>query len=375
MPLAQPREGESRGFHLYGMALNEGTLADPETVVWSAIRHLSSRGVAEYIAERHGIKKKIARQAVGRNLKLYIRQASEFYEAARAARANTAPLIYYYSFLNLAKALCEFRQPNFHRHPECYRHGLSWTPDRLKLADPVKEKIRVTTRGVWHVLWESLTNLPCPAANPTNLMIKDMFSYCPEVSVECQNTLGKDLQLLHMKNPDVLFDPKTSETWMRFSVYRASLGDLRLSVPSLRAAIRTSGSDYVEVRSIEREIRTLETATPKKYNRRRDDPLESIALDIAALNTFVYLGSEKRLEYFIPIQKRFPFVIPQIVVNYSLLFWLGSLVRYDPHSVDSLMDSGYWMLIDGFISQSRLWLLELFHWALYRAEITLWMSR
>ena len=54
---------------------------------------------------------------------------------------------------------------------------------------------------------------------------------------------------------------------------------------------------------------------------------------------------------------------------------MGSLVRYDPHSVHALMDSAYWMLIDGFVSQSRLWLLELFQWALYDAEITLWMSR
>ncbi len=39
------------------------------------------------------------------------------------------------------------------------------------------------------------------------------------------------------------------------------------------------------------------------------------------------------------------------------------------------MDSGYWMLIDGFMSQSRLWMLELFEWALYPAETTLWISR
>jgi YaaC-like Protein len=375
MPLASPRQGESRGFHLYSIALNEGTLAEPETIVWSAIRHFSSAGVAEDVAHRHGINNASERKTAGRNVKLYVRQASEFYDAARSARPNTAPLIYYYSFLNLAKALCEFRYPNFHRRSECYRHGISWTPHRLKLADPRKEKIRITTRGVWHVLWESLTNRPCPAANPTPLRIRDLFSYCPEVSVECQNTLGATLRLLYLKNPDVLYDSRRSETWMRFSVYRAGLKDLRVSLPSLRAGIRTPRSDYVEVRSTDRELRTLETATPKKYKRRRGDPLESMALDIAAFNSFVNLGPEKRLEYSIPIQGRLPLVIPQIIINYSVPFWLGSLVRYDPHSVDALMDSGYWMLIDGFTSQSRLWLLELFHWALYKAEITLWMSR
>jgi YaaC-like Protein len=357
------------------MVLNEGTLAEPETIIWSAIRHLSSRGVAEFIAERHGTRTRSERQAIGRNLKLYVRQASEFYDAARSAKPNTSPLIYYYSFLNLAKALCEFRCPNFHRRPECYKHGISWTPDRLRLVDPNREKIRLTTRGVWHVLWEALTNRPCPAANPTQLRIRDMFPYCPEVSVECESTLGKDLQLLHLKDPDVLYDPKKSETWMRFSVDRLDLRNLRLSLPSLRSAIRTSRSDYIEVRSTDPDFRTLQSAKPAQYRPRGSDPLPSMATDIAALNGFAYLGSGKSLEYFIPIQRRLPFLIPQLVINYSILFWLGSLVRYDPHSVDSLMDSGYWMLIDGFISQSRLWLLELFYWALYGSEITLWRSR
>ena len=355
--------------------MNEGTLAEPETIVWSAIRHLSSTGVAEYVAERHGIKKKSERRAVGRNLKLYVRQASEFYDAARSAKSNTAPLIYYYSFLNLAKALCEFRHPDFHTRPECYRHGLSWTPDRRNLVDPIKEKVRVTTRGVWHVLWEALMNSRCPAPNPTDLKIKELFSYCPEVSVECESSLGVALQLVRLKSPDVLYDADKRAAWIRFSVGRANLNELGVSLPALRAAIRTVRSDYAEVRSKDRELRTLETTTPNKWSPHKDDPLQSVAADIAALNSFAYLGADKSLEYFIPIQQRLPLIVPQIVIYYSVLFWLGSLVRYDPHSVNALMDSAYWMLIDGFVSQSRLWLLELFHWALYKAEITLWMSR
>ncbi|MGA7399820.1 MAG: YaaC family protein, partial [Candidatus Sulfotelmatobacter sp.] len=87
------------------------------------------------------------------------------------------------------------------------------------------------------------------------------------------------------------------------------------------------------------------------------------------------LGYEKKLRYCLPIQARLPVAMPQLMVNYTILFWLGSLVRYDPHSLSALMDSQYWMLIDGFMSQSRLWLLELFEWAFYKAETTLWNVR
>src|SRR6266852_9909277 len=140
MPLAAPREGASVGFHIYPTVMDEGTLGDPEAIIWSSIRHLCSRGVAEDIAApTHGVIRRRDRAEVGKNLKLYVQQASEFYEAAHAAKPNTAPLIYYYSFLDLAKGLCELRQPRFHERSECYRHGVSWKPDPRKLADPAKE--------------------------------------------------------------------------------------------------------------------------------------------------------------------------------------------------------------------------------------------
>lgn len=375
MSLPKPREGSSEGFHVYSRVMDEGTLGDPEAVIWSSVRHLCSRGVAEDLAnDVHGIKGKRERRAVGFNLKLYIQQASAFYEAAAAAKPNTAPLIYYYSFLNLAKALCELRHPQFHTRSECYKHGVSWKPDQKKLADPATELISVTTRGVWHVLWEALTGRPCPASNPTKLRIKQLFSYCPEVSVESAQTMGVRLNLLDLNAPDVLFDHKSSDAWLRFSLYRFDLKALRVSAPAITAQIGSPRSGFSEVRSADPSMRTFQSSTPLIL-RRAERPLEAMRPDIAALNTFTYLGRNRKLEYFLPAQARLPFSLPQVMVNYSLLFWLGSLVRYDPHSVSALMDSRYWMLIDGFMSQSRLWLLELFEWAFYKAETTLWVSR
>jgi hypothetical protein len=375
MPLPKPREGESLGFHVYPSVSDEGTLGDPETIIWSSIRHLCSRGVAEAWAARlHGITRKREQATVARSLKLYIQQAHEFYEAARAAKANTAPLIYYYSFLNLAKALCELRQPRFHERPECYRHGLSWKPNPRQIADPATEKVSITTRGVWHVLWESLTLSRCPAANPTTLAIKDLFSYCPEVAVEFQRAFGSSIRLVDLESPDVLYDRATSDAWLRFSVGRFGLKHFRLSAPALTSQIRTARSGYVEVKSANREIRTFQSAIAKRLGR-RESALEGIRVDILGLNVFTHLGRERKLEYHLPVEDRLPFRMPQLMVSYTILFWLGSLVRYDPHSVNALMDSQYWMLVDGFMSQSRLWLLELFEWAFYRAETTLWTTR
>ena len=145
MPVQEPRNGVALPFQIYPASTSESTIANAETIIWASIRHLCSRGVAEWVALKHDVHNKRTRSNIAHNLKLYVRQASEFYDAAGGAKPNTAPLIYYYSFLNLAKALCELRNPRFHEHQECYRHGLSWRPNPRRLVD-----LRTATVSVRH---------------------------------------------------------------------------------------------------------------------------------------------------------------------------------------------------------------------------------
>jgi hypothetical protein len=336
---------------------------------------MCSQNVAQNVlAPMHGITRKKDRAAVAWNLRLYVEQAFQFYEAAKGTKPTTAPLIYYYSFLNLAKALCELRHPQFHERMECYGHGLSWRPNPRRIVNPATEKVSIVKRGVWHVLWESVTRAPFPVAGPARLAIKDLFSYCPEIGVESNRSLGISTKLVDLEKADVFFDKKTLETWLRFSVPRWDLNNLKLSAPGLLAQIGTTRSGYIEVKSNSPELRTFQSATPMRL-KSNENAREGLQGDILGLNVFTHLGRGGNLRYFLPVQKRLPFRMPQIIVSYTILFWLGSLVRYDPHSVSALMDSPYWMLVDGFMSQSRVWLLELFEWAFYQAETTLWTAR
>jgi hypothetical protein len=102
--------------------------------------------------------------------------------------------------------------------------------------------------------------------------------------------------------------------------------------------------------------------------------LELVETEIRAMNLVTNLQTNE-LSYVVPIQTNWPIRLPQIMVLYTLLFWLGSLVRYDPHSVARLQEGEHWMLIDGFMNQSRLWLLDLFEWELYQCETTLYSVR
>ena len=375
MSLPDAREGESLGFHAYARVSDEGTLGDPEQIIWSSIRHVCSRSFAEALAaEVHGVKRKADRQGVARNVKLYVQQSSEFYEAARNARPNTAPLIYYYAFLNLAKALCEFKSPYFHERQECYRHGLSWKPDPKTTVNMLKEAVFLTTRGVWHSLWEALRGAHCSAANPTKLCVRDLFAYCPEISVEFERSFGEGLRTLDLEKPDTLYDKKKRETWIRFSIHRIDFQVNRVSAPASLAQIATPRSGYIEVNSTNEDYRTFQTAKPARVKPSQGIH-DALNEDFLGLNLFTHIGREHEMTYFLPVQNKLPLRLPQVIVLYTILFWLGSLVRYDPHSVSYLMDSPAWILIDGFMSQSRLWLLEQFEWAIYQAETTLWLAR
>jgi hypothetical protein len=375
MPLRNPRSGTSCGFHVLAATSDQGTLGDPEKIIWSSIRHLCSRGVAEYVAAHsHGIKGTPNLRAVASNLKLYVYQAAEFYEVAKAAKPNTAPLIYYYSFLNLAKALCEISHPKFRERPECYRHGISWRPHPKSLVNPARDKVSITTRGVWHVLWESLMRVRCTPPNPCRLLIKDLFLYCPEVSIEIDMAFLAKPELIPLVEPDILYDSAVQETWIRFGVSRSELRDRRLAAHSFVGTVATPRSGYSEIRSSDSNLMAFESTAAAKFQH-VDDIHASLFGDILGMNVFCHLGRASKIEYLIPWQRRLPLRMPQVMVLYTILFWLGSLVRYDPHSVDALMESRYWILLDGFMSQSRLWLLEQFEWFLYQAETTLWTTR
>lgn len=370
MPLPDPRKGEPIGFSLYPEHSIEFTIASPETVIWSSIRHFCSQLAGEaYLKHVHKIRQARTRSAVAANVKLYVQQASEFYHAAATAKPNTAPLFYYYAFLNLAKARCEIRFPSLHSRRECYAHGVSWRPDPKRVVILDREVVRVGRPGMWHLLWETIVGSQCPAVDPTRLPLKKLFALCPEIGVE-YGTLFGIASRIHLNDINFIYDKRSRNVWLRFSISRDRLRDHGLSAPQLLAQLATPRATYSEVKSGEKEARTFESSIPATL-RGSATPSSALRDDILALNLVAHSGEKAEPEYSITLQQRLPFPMPQLMVSYTILFWLGSLVRYDPHSVAELMDSPVWIMIEGFMTQSRLWLLQLFQWELFQDQVSL----
>ncbi|GAF90997.1 unnamed protein product, partial [marine sediment metagenome] len=252
MALPKAREGLNGGFSLYYEYSHQMTIGNREQIVWSSIKHLGASGVADPILRNvYRISNKATCKQITSNLKLYINQAYDFYSAAISSGVNTSPLYYYYCFLNLAKAMCEIKNPSFHKLPECYSHGISWRPSPKFLVNPTKELVYLSARGVWHVLWEKMTGKTCNIPNPTYLKVKDLFACCPETGIEYSRIFGQNPRYIPLQEPVILFDESSGEFWIKFSVNRSSLKEVNLSRQKFLTLISNSNIQYRQVQSSE----------------------------------------------------------------------------------------------------------------------------
>jgi len=253
---------------------------------------------------------------------------------------------------------------------ESRKHGIAWKPP---LVDMKTVNVYLTERGMWHKMWEAVVNYHCAAANPTELQIKDLFALCPEISIEYEETFREPSQTIEI-DPEVLVTTNKDKVWIKLSVYRQDLEKLRFSIIKFIKLINSGGCIYHQVKSRDNDVWTFEFEQPKDYVANTSSSLQLLKPEIDQLNLFTALDKGE-MTYAISIQSRLPFYFPQLMILYTLVFWLGSLVRYDPHSVIKLQESKYWMLIDGFMNESRIWLLELFEWEFYQCETILRSAR
>lgn len=379
MALVKPRMGivlEDR-FATQPEVADMGTLGDPEAVVWSSIMQLMAADVADSVlATQHGVRPKRQRTHIARNIGVYLEQAFEFHCAAQGCDARTAPLLHYYSVLHLAKALVEIKCPSLHTRRENYGHGVSWRPNRNYVIDPAAEYVKVLRRrngGVWHLLWEGMADKRLVTKDALRFRIPNLFALCPEISVEFERTFSLESQLVRLIEPAIRIDKNEMIAWITFKLLRGDLESLGITRRAFMRLISHYGTAYRQVRSEHDNELSFELIRPRRYHK-VDEAFAVLSKEMRAINPFASLEHGK-MKFLVPLQRSLPRSLPQLMVLYTLMYWLGSVVRYDPHSIKDLQNSRYWVLVDGFMNQSRIWLVELFEMHLYRIETHLASAR
>jgi hypothetical protein len=267
--------------------------------------------------------------------KSFVRQSREYFRAADQAGAfETKPLLYYYSFLNLGKAISIARgRANMIGK---VTHGVgavstfAHTPAAavLDFKRSGRTKPGVPEPSAFDELYWALEGVTIPAGQ---VPVRDLLA---------QSLIGHRMWVAATKRKERFFaldaidwysDPGLHEIWLTLSVKRSSLKSRRRGVtetlresglePGFRAVVGASGLTPVHV---------FEQVSGTSYSHQPSDVVMSSVEGVRPHLWQTVTAAPPYRKFYLylsnPGERRFP----QWASVYATFFWLGSLTRYQP---------------------------------------------
>jgi hypothetical protein len=281
----------------------------------------------------------------------FLQQAQDFYVTARE-RLAANPLLYYYAFLNLAKALLRVRR--FKGSLDRAHHGLHEPPAVGAGGVIETAKLRVRARNDRACIFPELlkhlgTN---PPADNAPLSIRDLL---PQVVVghrQWRNASGGDERFIGIKELHFMQDATNKIVWVRF--YVAS-GDLhRFGVTLERFVLEATPTRAFHAAFSDKPgWYCFESTATSPY---QDDPCEGLPGIVKMLRPDLWrivssipgVGYSRYYAQLMPAPGADR--LPQIASLWAVLFYFGSIVRYRPDRFDALRVGPFGPFVNEFVS-------------------------
>lgn len=201
--------GHTKGF---GSVLNVSSSRDKVEELWSMLRYdvLLDESVDSNLRLR-GAKTKAQREHVKSELSAYIDQAENFYSFARSSDYRSAALLYYYSFLNLAKAFVVQRKPSLVN--KTFRHGLHRKTKNGKLIDRSFQIQQ--SNGNQVSVFNEIYNLEYGSYLPINRSIsfEHILGYVTDIGDETTKLLKRPSRKVHPSKVYSFTNNRTNKCW------------------------------------------------------------------------------------------------------------------------------------------------------------------
>jgi hypothetical protein len=301
----------------------------------------------------------------------FLEQAQDFYETA-SGRVAAHPLLYYYAFLNLGKALLRAR--GYRGSLDHALHGLR----EARAAGAVQpEDVSIVVSdprpGRTDVFAELLVTLGFPRPAPgDSYRIAELM---PQVAVGhrlWRDATGGTERIVTIDNVEFRQDTAAKEIWLRLYLDRSNLDRHGIGQGALIDEGGLAGEfRIVESDDIPHEMLCLEQETPAEYNHRATDnvmELVGIARRILWRIVSAVPGSAYR-RYYLCLTPPGDARVPQLASLWLLLFYLGSIVRYRPHLFDEVTHGPYGAFVDEFVASQPHQLLYLLASEMCQREI------
>jgi YaaC-like Protein len=288
----------------------------------------------------------------------FLDQGRSLYAAAVDRPLSAArPLILYYCYLNLAKALILTRDQR--RVLDRAQHGLSEQvdPGNVELVDSyldafpsTKSKVNVFHEFLRAVSGEGLSEqiqLRLPHLLPQVIAGHRLW-----VSASATNRE----RFIAVERFNLMHDARAKEIWIRLNIFADGLGLLGLTHAELlqRAGLDAS---FAEVRCGEtlngRKLVCLEQKIGRRYKSRPSDEVANLVSDVRPhlwATALMYTPYRRYYLYASPSLEQYA-LLPQAGAVYAITYFLGSIARYRPHHIQKIMEGSYGPWLHSFLTE------------------------
>lgn len=244
----------------------------------------------------------------------FIKQAREYFYSAEKSNILVKPLLIYYGMMSLIKAVILTKDPNYPSSTGVLRHGI--TTRKLKKINYKfhDDEIKIQKEGLLPWFYTLMTNKPIDKIAGNKYKIKELLSLLPDLR-ESYNRLFKE-QIIFPLNVK-----QKTNSYLELIVSRDIL--------SLY---------HGDMNKLNLELNGYLKHDQKKYTFEESDPSDYIK--IICSNFDINIESERLLEnpmiiqdfkghyYFRPF-KETRLLLPEVIIDYMVMYNLGMLCRYD----------------------------------------------
>lgn len=353
-------------------ALDLYTSIDVHEELWSIIKSVSEvKESGIKLIAKHGIGGSLKQEKIFKEFRAFIRQGENYFRSAINLSYRSSALLYYYSFLNLAKAYIKLKQPDI---PNRINHGLSPKITTTN-TDLSKQFVSISNnRDVFPRLYEIEGN---SSRRINKLNISQLLSYAEDISHQYESAkFGKSrIFSCYLK---ILGNKEKNEWWTLIGIpkkadidkYKKSFDNFFKSFDFLDIP---EGSELSRFRI---EIKRNFNIDPweaiefnfyqnKEVIKMPDDSVPWYKLVCKIYDIFSNNISEKYFRYPYDFCLNLPYRLNnQIVINeflaiYVIMFFLSSLVRYNPDYLEDIFESKDAWLIESFVKSCPLKFLRI----------------
>ena len=292
-------------------------------------------GFWDYIIKIHSLKRgKIS----GNFLPTLLEQAKYFYQAAETAPMKSQPLLYYYSFLNIAKIVINLKYP-LGKGVEYY-HGIETKvtdATTLKTAEVSFKQYGGIGSTKISVAKEFLTILGDSIVVPNVTKIEDLLSSCVGIHRTYSETFNKKETFYRLENSTNI--ERSGKKISYESKVRGINEQLMQDLINAKGYnIRKEGSGESKKFLFREEMNMIDyTMAPIRW--------KLFANQIMAKGIWSYTDGDN---YRMFISKEALPMSPASII-YSIMFFFGSITRYNPYFFESILNAKEQWLVSEFL--------------------------